>query len=137
MGFDYNDKNKKYIAHSDDYNFEERVKEFLLYRKIVKVERINDQDGILTLDNGTQLIVEGNEGCGGCGNGWYYIDELNDCDNAITDVKCEISGSEYEDVYNIFVYAEDKRINCVQYSGGDNGYYGTGYSLYVKIAKKE
>ena len=126
-------KDKKHIAHSDDVHFEESVKELLLYRKIVKVERLNDQDGVLTLDNGTQLIVKGNEGCGGCGNGWYYLDELNDCDNVITDVKCEISGTEYDDVYNIFVYAEDKQINCVQYSGGDNGYYGTGYDLYVRV----
>jgi len=126
-------KDKKYIAHSDDYNFEEEVKELLLYRKIVKVEKINDQEGVLILDNGLQLIVEGNEGCGGCENGWYYLDELNGCDNAITNVKCEIEGDEYSDVYNIFVYAEDKRINCVQYSGGDNGYYGTGYRLYVKV----
>lgn len=126
-------KDKKHIAHSDDYDFERSVKELLLYRKIVKVERLNDQDGVLTLDNETQLIVKGNEGCGGCGNGWYYLDELNDCDNVITDVKCEITGTEYNDVYKIFVYTEDKQINCVQYSGGDNGYYGTGYDLYVKV----
>lgn len=130
---------RKYIAHSDDAHFEESVKELLLYRKIVKVERLDDQNGILILDNGTQLIVEGNEGCGGCSNGWYYLDELNGCDNAITNVKCEINGDadDFDEVYNIFVYAEDKRINCVQYSGGDNGYYGTGYDLYVKIAEKE
>jgi hypothetical protein len=128
-------KSKKYIAHSDDAHFEESVKELLLYRKIVKVERLNDQEGALTLDNGTQLMVEGNEGCGGCGNGWYYLDELNDCDNAITDVKCEASGdaNDFDNLYNIFVYAEDKRINCVQYSGGDNGYYGTGYWLCVVV----
>ena len=129
---------RKYIAHSDDAHFEESVRELLLYRKIVKVEKLDEQLGVLFLDNGTQLIVEGNEGCGGCGNGWYYIDELNGCDNAITNVKCEISGDsdDFDNVYNIFVYAEDKRINCVQYSGGDNGYYGTGYSLYVKVAEE-
>ena len=130
---------KKYVAHSNDAYFEERVKELLLYRKIVKVEKLNEQDGILTLDNGTQLIVQGNCGCGGCCNGWYSLDELNGCDNVITNVKCEVNGDAYDfdEVYNIFVYAEDKRINCVQYSGGDNGWYGTGYDLYVNIAKKE
>lgn len=129
-------KDVKYIAHSDDAHFEEKVKELLLYRKIIKVEQVDDQDGILTLDNGIQLIVEGNQGCGGCGNGWYDISELNNCDNAITDVKCENSVDENgDDVYNIFVFAEDKQINCVQYRGYDNGYYGTGYSLSVKIAE--
>lgn len=28
---------------------------------------------ILTLDNGTTLTVEANEGCGGCANDWYHI----------------------------------------------------------------
>ena len=60
--------NKKYVAHSDDDRFEESVKELLLFRKIVKAEKLNEQDGILTLDNGTQLIVQGNCGCGGCNN---------------------------------------------------------------------
>lgn len=128
---------KKYIAHSDDIDFEAQVKNLLLYRKIVKVEKLDDQEGILILDNGTELIVKGNEGCGGCGNGWYYIDELNGCDNVITNVECKLSGPDWDDIYNIFVYAEDKRINCVQYSGGDNGYYGTGYYLYVRVKDNE
>ena len=129
---------KKYIAHSDDYGFEETVKELLLFRRIIKVERLNEMQGVLTLDNGTQLIVEGNEGCGGCGNGWFDLYELNDCDNAITNVKCETVGEIDEDmVYNIFVFAEDKRINCVQYRGYDNGYYGTGYDLFVRFAGQE
>lgn len=129
--------NKGYVAHSNDAHFEESVKELLLYRKIVKVEQLDKQDGILTLDNGTQLIVQGNCGCGGCSNGWYYLDALNGCDNAITDVKCEIGEEDYNEVYNIFIFTEDTRINCVQYSGHDNGWYGTGYQLYVKIAEQE
>lgn len=126
--------NKKYIAHSDDIDFEVQVKNLLLYRKIIKVEKLDDQNGILTLDNSTQLVVQGNVGCGGCGNGWYYLDELNGCDNAITNVECSNLN---EAIYNIFIYAEDKRINCVQYSGDDNGYYGTGYYLYVKIPNSD
>lgn len=130
-------KSEKFIAHSDDSSFEENVTELLLYRKITKAERIDELEGVLTLDNGIQLVVKGNEGCGGCENGWYYLDALNDCDNAITNVKCVVEQQEYEDVYNIFVFTDDKRINCVQYRGSDNGYYGTGYHLYVRIAEKE
>lgn len=128
---------KKYIAHSDDAHFEKSIKKLLLYRKIIKAEKVDEQTGVLTLDNGTKLIVEGNEGCGGCGNGWFYLDELNECDNAITNVKCEIEESGEDYVYNIFVFAEDKQINCVQYSGYDNGYYGVGYDLFVRVAEKE
>jgi hypothetical protein len=30
-----------------------------------------------------------------------------------------------------------KKINCLQFSGGDNGYYGTGYDLYVVFPNKK
>ena len=88
------------------------------------------------MDNGVKLIVHGNEGCGGCGNGWYYLKKLQGCDNAITDVKCVINGEfgEYgDDVYQIFIFAENKEIECVRYEGSDNGYYGTGFDLYVEV----
>ena len=92
----------------------------------------------MVLDDGTELVAVGNEGCGGCGNGWYYLDELNGCDNVITNVKCCVEYDEYGgDVYHLFVFADNKKINCLQYSGGDNGYYGTGYDLYVTIPDKE
>ena len=125
--------NTKRIAHSDDVHFESEVKKLLLFRKIVKVKKYDDQTAILTLDNGTELIAVGNEGCGGCGNGWYYLDVLNGCENAITDVECEIEGTYEDSVYHLYVFADNKKINCLQYSGGDNGYYGTGYDLYVKV----
>ena len=129
-----NKKKKKYIAHSDYSDFESEVKELLLFRKIVKTEEINNQIGVLTLDNGTELIVEGNEGCGGCNNGWFYLKELNACDNVITNVKCVEDDRGYDEVvYHLFVFAENKQIECVRYGGYDNGYYGKGYDLFVRI----
>ncbi len=130
-------RNSKHIAHSDDAHFESEVEKLLLCRKIVKVEAKGGQVAILTLDNGVELVAEGNEGCGGCSNGWYYLDELNGCENAITKVECVVEAGKYESdsVYHLYVYADNKRINCLQYSGGDNGYYGTGYNLYVKVKK--
>jgi hypothetical protein len=128
---------KKHIAHSDDPHFENEVKDLLLFRKIVEVEALSNQIGVLTLDNGIQLIVEGNEGCGGCSNGWYDLEELNNCDNAITNVECVLEEIEWEDVYHIFVYAENKKINCIEYRGHDNGYYGTGYDLFVRMKGTE
>ena len=32
-----------------------------------------------------------------------------------------------------FVYTDDTRINLVTYEGEDNGYYGVGYYLQVKV----
>lgn len=114
------------------FSEEDKIKELLLYRKIVKVS-----DDTLFLDNGVELEILPNEGCGGCSNGWYSISELNDCDNVITNVEfsCEnIENGYYDDTsYKIFVYAEDKKIKIVQVDGSDgNGYYGTGYSIRVK-----
>lgn len=34
--------NKKHVAHSNDACFEESVKELLLFRKIVKVEKLDE-----------------------------------------------------------------------------------------------
>ena len=115
-----------------DYLEEARIRKLLLYRKIVKVE--NDT---LYLDNGIELEICPNEGCGGCSSGWYYLTELNDCDNAITNVEfvCDNCGedSEYETSYKIFVFAENKMIKILQVDGSDgNGYYGSGYSIIVK-----
>lgn len=128
--------NKKHF-HSDDTDFEKEVTSILLYRKIVSATQTGDQTATLILDNGTILEVEGNQGCGGCGNGWYFIDALNSCDNAITNVECVCDYVGYDDVYHIYVFADNQRINCLQVSGGDNGYYGTGYDLYVTIGKED
>jgi len=124
---------KKYIGHSDDRDFNDKVKELLLFHKIVKVIQVDDMEARFILDNGVEFITIGNEGCGGCGHGWYDIFELNECDNVITNVECLTEDESDDGRYHIFVFAEDRRINCVSYEGYDNGWYGTGYRLYVKL----
>lgn len=126
----------KYDKIYEEYN-EKEIRELLLYRKVIKVI---EEDDTLILDNGTELTFVGNEGCGGCGSGWYSVVELNECDNAITNVEfvCdEDTEDDYDTTsYKIFVCAEDKRIKLAQVDGDDgNGWYGTGYTLYVKFKK--
>jgi hypothetical protein len=86
-----------------------------------------------------------NTGCGGCSSGNYELTVLNGCDNAITNV--ELATDDYEDEedgyyetdtsYKIFVFTEDKRITLAQVDGTDgNGYYGTGYEIYVRFPKE-
>lgn len=116
-----------------DYCEEKEIRALLMYHKIVKVD-----GNTLFLDNGTELEVLPNEGCGGCGAGWYDVTELNTCDNAITNVEfeCEPTDEPYcEDFsYKIFVFAESQKIKILQVDGSDgNGYYGTGYSINVKV----
>lgn len=123
----------KYSGNSKNYTLDcedtEEIKNLLLYRKIEKVE-----GNTFFLDNGTTLEVVPNEGCGGCGNGWYDIDEINGCDNAITDV-CVVSNDD-ETCFNIFVYAEHKALKILEVTGNDNGYYGTGYKLKIRIPRE-
>ena len=104
-----------------------------MFRKVVKV--VGDT---LYLDNGIALEVCANEGCGGCSSGWYHVAELNDCDNVITNVEfcCDNDTLNcYDETsYKIFVFAENKKIKLLQVDGYDgNGYYGTGYSIIVKV----
>lgn len=117
---------------------EEQIKELLIGRK-VKVLKKDEYTADLQLDNGAILKVEANEGCGGCSNGWYSIMNLNNVDNAITNVifdKENIDGDcAYS--YKIFVFCEDTRINLLQVDGDDgNGYYGTGYTIRVIETKR-
>lgn len=97
-------------------------------------------DGYLILDDGTQVFINANEGCGGCSNGWYQLKTLSTVDNIITGVRLRddavgdnspYSYSE-EHSYKIFVYADNQEINLIQIDGDDgNGYYGTGYEITV------
>lgn len=116
--------------HCESAEFDDFVRKQLMFRKVVKVREVDDQTAELTLDNGVVLVAKGNEGCGGCANGWYYLTALNTCDNVITNVEIL---EENEAVYSIFVYSADNRINLLTYKGEDNGYYGVGYTLHVKM----
>lgn len=116
------------------YDEEERIKALLLGRRVVSAE-----NGTLTLDNGTTLDVLPNEGCGGCSSGWFYLEELNECNNAIMDVEfdcVDIDTDSGDTSYRIFVYADGlhgkKTLLRVEGTDG-NGYYGTGYRLEVTI----
>lgn len=120
---------------------EYRLKELLFGRKIVNVEEIQGSydnhyaEGRLTLDDGTVLLVGGNDGGCSCGAGDYSLTTLNRVDNAITNVKVDVTENDrYEDLtYRIFVVAEDHNQHLVaQFDGSDgNGYYGTGWWLTV------
>lgn len=120
-----------HVGHSDDADFQEKVKKLLLFHRVVNAEKLGYQEGVLTLDNGVKLFLQGNEGCGGCSNGWYYLEQLNTCDNAITNVECVLDGDSEDGTYHIYVYADAIKVNLAEYEGSDNGWYGTGYDLYV------
>lgn len=113
------------------------IKECLLGRSVKVID-----DDKLQLDNGLILHIIPNQGCAGCASGNYHIEELNECQNAITNVEtvCDYltqNSGEDERSYKIFVLAENKRIKLLQVDGDTgNGYYGSGYEIIVKAPLK-
>lgn len=114
----------------------EMLRELLVGRHIVSVD-IDNRDGDMAntgkvlLDDGTMLEVRGNEGCGGCYNGWFSITTLNRVENVITNVETNYADDDDEMVFQVFVFAQDERLLLLQADGYDNGWYGTGYWLTV------
>lgn len=140
-----NDRQGGFAAKVLSQDDEQAIRELLMGRRIVSAERGEwkvgrwgeNAEGRLTLDDGSTVLVAANEGCGGCGNGWYHVEHLATIENAITDVRLAVEGEtdkygEGEQSYRIYVIAGGDEINAVQVDGDDgNGYYGTGYELFV------
>lgn len=128
------------LANSNSGDFEEKMKRELFGHRIIKVEGSKgDGEGYLYLDNGRRLHLVGNEGCGGCGNGWFYLTkDLDFNDNAIMNVELEEDRTGYDDyVYRLWIISSNTKINSVEFGGYDNGYYGTGFEVFVEINDDE
>lgn len=91
--------------------------------------------GRLTLDDGTQVYVAGNEGGCSCSAGCYYLTHVAKVDNIITSVKVENDGQDDwgdSGTYRIFVVTEASELSVAEFDGDDGGgYYGSGFHLYV------
>lgn len=116
------------LSHYDT----ERIKQTLIGRTVVKVDQHT-----VKLDNGVTLEFPDTDGGCSCSSGCYDVTELNGIDNVITKVEFVDSpdddDSERGGFYQIFVFADNQRINLVTYEGTDgNGYYGTGYNIVVR-----
>ncbi len=116
------------LSHED----QDDIAALLIGRTVVKVD-----EHTLRLDDGTVLVLPDTDGGCACSAGDYSLIELNGVDNIITRVEFvdDPSGDDHEDgagVYQIFVFADNAKINLATWSGSDgNGYYGTGYDIQV------
>lgn len=143
----WNGEDVGYLKETEVFNSENETTEisysfakYIYGQSIVNI--IEDGTGeqlSLVLSNGLVLEVCSNEGCGGCGNGWYTYSEVIDTGakgNIIT--KVEVEQPEYSDwgTYRLFIYSNDKRILQTDFSGCDNGYYGVGIYMNVKISNE-
>lgn len=126
---------EQWIGHWE----EDKLREVLVGRKIVDAELKEEgwnPEGVLTLDDGTKLVLEGNEGGCACSSGDYFLKSVAKVDNIITNVTIrEDPAEDYGDgegVYEIYVIADNEQINVARFEGDDgNGYYGTGFSVRV------
>lgn len=133
--------------------------DFLIGKSIEKVNYRTGKWELICKDN-TKIIVEENEGCGGCSNGWSSIDlkclenNHNVITNVITEYEFDIAQRhkdnikdfdlwdyDEDDRFKIFVYYEDSLWNrnsreVIQGEDGyGNGYYGGGF--YITITNVE
>ncbi len=121
-----------------DHYETDKIKKVLIGRRILIAK-----ESTLILDDGTILQIVPNQGGCSCGAGDYYLDNINKFDNVITDVEVKTFGGEAgmwgEDAhtYQLFVYSGGISTSVADISGDDgNGYYGTGFELYVKHVAK-
>ena len=109
------------------------IKDLIYGQSVVEVKHMDDYNIKLILSNGLVLHAMSNEG--GCSNGWYDIDNILDLGitgNVITKVEVESPEYAFAGTYKLFIYSRDKRMLEVDFTGCDNGYYGTGIIIHVK-----
>lgn len=149
------DEDVRTLNHED----QEAITNLLVGRRVTKI----DEDHIL-LDDGTLIKAIGADGGCGCNAGCYDLQVLNGVDNVITRVefdyhptgddevawgsekalteaqKCEHGPQEdeYAGHYRIFVFADNEKINLMQFDGTDgNGYYGTGFEILIRDPRND
>ncbi len=118
------------------------AEKFILGQSIIDIIEDKCKEMVtFVLSNGLHLEFHSNEGCGGCSNGWYYCDEIiidtSPNGNIITNVQIEEPEDSCCGTYSVFIYSNDKRIVQADFSGSDNGYYGTGIWAQVVIPEEK
>lgn len=80
--------------------------------------------------DGKYYEIKGNEGCGGCSNGWSSIEVLSDFINKNIEIKTVKSvGKDDSDLYDLYI--NDKLVANVD-TGYGNGYYGGDFEIYYR-----
>lgn len=113
-----------------------------LYTRLLRGRYVTSiNDGIITLDDGTELYIHGNEGCGGCESGWYWLEKVYKQGSQRARIMSAYVayGEDDEDapsVYTLFVMVDGNPtqlpLATVRGDNG-NGYYGTGFTLTATV----
>lgn len=113
-----------------------------LYTQLLRGRYVTSiDDGTITLDDGTELYIHGNEGCGGCESGWYWLEKVYKQGSRQARIMSAYVayGEDDEDapsVYTLFVMVDGNPtqlpLATVRGDNG-NGYYGTGFTLTATV----
>lgn len=113
-----------------------------LYTQLLRGRYVTSiDDGTITLDDGTELYIHGNEGCGGCESGWCWLEQVYKQGSRQARIMSAYVayGEDDEDapsVYTLFVMVDGNptQLPLATVRGSDgNGYYGTGFTLTATI----
>lgn len=113
-----------------------------LYTKLLRGRYVTSiNDGIITLDDGTELHIDGNYGCGGCESGWYWLEQVYKQGSRNARIMSAFVDYDEDDkeppsVYTIFVMVDGNptQLPLATVRGDDgNGYYGTGFTLTATV----
>lgn len=113
-----------------------------LYTKLLRGRYVTSiDDGTITLDDGTELYIHGNDGCGGCESGWYWLENVYKQGSRRARIMSAYVDYDEDDkeppsVYTIFVMVDGNptQLPLATVRGTDgNGYYGTGFTLTTTV----
>lgn len=113
-----------------------------LYTQLLRGRYVTSVEGsVITLDDGTELYIYGNEGCGGCSSGWYWLEETFKQGSRRARIMSAYVDYDEDDkeppsVYTIFVMVDGNptQLPLATVRGNDgNGYYGTGFTLTATV----
>lgn len=113
-----------------------------LYTQLLRGRYVTSiDDGTITLDDGTELYIHGNEGGGGCESGWYWLENVYKQGSRRARIMSAYVayGEDDEDapsVYTLFVMVDSNptQLPLATVRGNDgNGYYGTGFTLTATV----
>lgn len=113
-----------------------------LYTQLLRGRYVTSiDDGTITLDDGTELYIHGNEGCGGCESGWYWLEKVYKQGSPRARIMSayvayDEDGEDAPSVYTLFVMVDGNPtqlpLATVRGDNG-NGYYGTGFTLTATV----
>lgn len=112
------------------------------YTKLLRGRYVTSIDNdVITLDNGIELHIWGNDGCMNCANGSYWLEQVFKRGSSKARimsayVDCDEDDGNPSTVYTIFVIVDGNphHLPLATVRGDDgNGYYGTGFTLTATI----